>query len=47
MDKNDAWKNFEKTGEIADYLEYCRHRKMEDTKLGQKSKSEWNNNSRK
>ncbi|MBR2290011.1 MAG: hypothetical protein IJ867_05330 [Clostridia bacterium] len=43
MNKQDAWKNFEKTGEITDYLEYCKIRKMEDAELGQKSESKWNN----
>ena len=47
MDKNEAWKNFVKTGEIEDYLEYCKFRRLEEQALGEKSKSKWNNNSRK
>ena len=47
MNPKKAWKNFEKTGEIADYLEYCKYRKMEEVELGKKLKSKWNNNSRK
>ena len=45
MNIKQAWKNFEKTGEIADYLEYCKHKDKEEQKGGKKSKSKWNNNS--
>lgn len=44
MNRKDAWKNFEKTGEISDYLEYCKYRKLEEQKFGKKFKSKWNNN---
>lgn len=47
MDRKEAWKNFEKTGEITDYLEYCKYRKTEEQDFGKESKSKWNNNSRK
>lgn len=43
MNPKEAWKNFEKTGEIADYLEYCKYKKMEEER-GKKSKSKWNRN---
>lgn len=43
MDQKDAWKNFEKTGEIVDYLEYCKLKKMEEQKIGKKPESKWNN----
>ena len=39
MDEKNAWKAFEKTGEISDYLEYCKHKKSEEAKFGEKSKS--------
>jgi len=42
-----AWKNFEKTGEITDYLEYCKYRRMEEQNIGQEPESKWNNYSRK
>ena len=48
MNRKDAWKNFEKTGDITDYLEFCKHRRMEkENRFGKEFKSEWNNNSRK
>lgn len=47
MNEKEAWKNFEKTGEITDYLEYCKYRRMEEQNFGQKSESKWNNNRRK
>ena len=43
MDGKEAWRNFEKTGEIADYLEFCKHRKMEEQTIGKKSEGKWNN----
>jgi len=45
--QKDAWKNFEKTGEITDYLEYCRIKRQEELEFGEESKSKWNNNRRK
>ena len=45
MNEKDAWKNFEKTGEITDYLEYCKYRRMEEAEFGKESKGKWNNNS--
>ena len=45
MDINKAWKKFEKTGDIMDYLEFCKYKKTEETKFGQEPKSKWNNNS--
>jgi hypothetical protein len=47
MNKKIAWKNFLKTGEVNDYLEFCKYRKMEENISGKKLKSEWDNNSRK
>lgn len=47
MNKKSAWKNFEKSGEIADYLEYCKYKDKEEQVLGEKPKSKWNNNRRK
>lgn len=46
MNKKEAWKNFEKTGEITDYLEYCKYRRMEEQSGGKKSENKWNNNCR-
>ena len=46
MNKKEAWKNFEKTGEITDYLEFCKHRKMEEAGRGKEPESKWNNYSR-
>ena len=42
MNQKEAWKIFEKTGEITDYLEYCKYKRMEETKVGQKPKTKWN-----
>ena len=47
MNEKEAWKNFAKTGNIADYLEFCKYKKMEEVELGKTSESKWNNNSRK
>ena len=47
MDIKEAWKNFEKTGNITDYLEFCKYRRMEEASIGKEFKGEWNNNSRK
>ncbi len=47
MDKKTAWSNFVKTGEITDYLEFCKYKNMEENKLGKEFESEWNNNCRK
>jgi hypothetical protein len=47
MDKKLAWNNFLKTGEINDYLEFCKCRSMEENTSGKKLESEWNNNIRK
>ena len=47
MDMKEAWKIFEKTGDIADYLEFCKYKRMEELELGKTSESKWNNNSRK
>ena len=47
MNRQDAWKNFEKTGQIEDYLEYCKFKRQEEQVLGEESKSKWNNNRRK
>ena len=44
MDVKQAWKNFEKTGDITDYLEFCKQRKMEENSGGKEFKSEWDNN---
>ena len=45
MNLKEAWKNFEKTGNITDYLEFCKYKSMEEQKIGKKSESKWNNNS--
>ena len=45
MNKKDAWKNFEKTGDITDYLEFCKYKKMEETTGGKEFESKWDNNS--
>ena len=45
MYKKEAWKNFEKTGEITDYLEFCKYRRTEEAELGKELKNKWNNNS--
>ncbi len=45
MNKKEAWKIFEKTGEITDYLEFCKYKKMEEVSLGKELESKWNNNS--
>ena len=47
MDMKQAWKNFEKSGDITDYLEFCKCKRMEEGDLGKTSESKWNNNSRK
>lgn len=47
MNKKDAWKNFIKTGDISDYLEFCKFKQIEEAQNGKELKSEWNNNSRK
>ena len=47
MNVKKAWGKFKKTGEITDYLEYCKCRKMEEVELGKKLEGKWNNNSRK
>ena len=44
MNQKTAWKNFEKSGEIADQLEYRKCEEKEEQVLGKKSKSKWNNN---
>ncbi len=46
MNLKEAWKNFEKTGNIEDYLEFCKYKRMEEAKLGKKPQSKWNNNTR-
>jgi len=45
MNEKEAWKEFIKTGEIDDYLIYCKYRNEEEQKVGKKSKSKWNYNS--
>ena len=45
MDMKQAWKKFEKTGEIADYLEFCKYKKTEDSICGKELESKWDNNS--
>jgi hypothetical protein len=39
MDKKTAWGKFVKTGDIDDYLEFCKCRKMEEKESGKESKS--------
>ena len=39
MDKKEAWKNFEKTGDISDYLEFCKYKKEEENHFGKEFKS--------
>ena len=45
MDMKKAWKKFEESGEIADYLEFCKYKKMEETICGEELKSKRSNNS--
>ena len=47
MDIKSAWSKFAKSGEITDYLEFCKCKNMGENISGQDSKSKWNNNSRK
>ncbi len=43
MKAKDAWKNFKKTGEIEDYLEYCKLKRLEEQEFGKKPENKWNN----
>ena len=45
MKKTEAWKRFEKTGDITDYLEFCKHRRLEEAERGKELESKWDNNS--
>ena len=48
LDKKTAWSNFEKSGEIADYLEFCKQKNIEEKDVfGEELKGKWDNNSRK
>jgi hypothetical protein len=46
MDKKIAWSNFLKSGEVSDYLEFCKYRNMEENISGKKLEGKWDNNSR-
>lgn len=39
MNKKKAWNKFVKTGEINDYLEFCKYKNMEETVSGKEFKS--------
>ncbi len=44
MDKKVAWSNFLKTGEINDYLEFCKYKNTEENISGKEFESKWNSN---
>lgn len=43
MNSKIAWKNFEKSGSLKDYLEYCKYKKMEGQEFGENSQGKWSN----
>ena len=45
MNMKNAWKKFTQTGEITDYLEFCKYKKTEETICGKELKSKRNSNS--